>query len=105
MTDALRQRLDGADLLFFDGTTYEDDEMIRLGLSQKTAWRMGHMAMNGERGTIAALADVRVGRKVFIHINNSNPVLCSHSPERARVEAAGWEVARDGLAIELSGAV
>ena len=47
--DALRARLDGADLLFFDGTTYEDDEMIRLGLSQKTAWRMGHMAMNGAR--------------------------------------------------------
>jgi pyrroloquinoline quinone biosynthesis protein B len=104
VTDALRQRLDGADLLFFDGTTYEDDEMIRLGLSQKTAWRMGHMAMNGERGTIAALADVRVGRKAFIHINNSNPVLCSQSPERARVEAAGWEVAHDGLFIELSGA-
>ena len=103
MTDALRARLDGADLLFYDGTTYEDDEMIRAGLSHKTAWRMGHMAMNGERGSIAALADIDVGRKVFIHVNNSNPVLCSDSPERARVEAAGWEVARDGLAIELEG--
>ncbi len=97
MTEALRARLDGADLLFFDGTTYEDDEMIRLGLSHKTAWRMGHMAMNGERGSIAALDGVRVGRKIFIHINNSNPVLCSAQPERDRVEAAGWEVAHDGL--------
>jgi pyrroloquinoline quinone biosynthesis protein B len=96
MTDALRARLDGADLLFFDGTTYEDDEMIRMGLSHKTAWRMGHMAMNA---TIEALAEVRIGHKIFIHINNSNPVLCQGSPERARVEAAGWRVAHDGLSI------
>jgi len=102
VTGALRARLDGADLLFFDGTTFEDDEMIRAGLSHKTAWRMGHMAMNGERGSIAALDGVRIGRKVFIHINNSNPALCDHSAERGRVEAAGWEVARDGLAIELA---
>jgi len=102
VTGALRARLDGADLLFFDGTTFEDDEMIRAGLSPKTAWRMGHMAMNGERGSIAALDGVRIGRKVFIHINNSNPALCSHSVERARVEAEGWEIARDGLAIELA---
>jgi pyrroloquinoline quinone biosynthesis protein B len=102
MTGALRARLDGADLLFFDGTTFEDDEMIRAGLSHKTAWRMGHMAMNGERGSIAALDGVRIGRKVFTHINNSNPALCTHSAERSRVEAAGWEVACDGLAIELA---
>ena len=104
VTGALRERLEGADLLFFDGTTYEDDEMIRLGLSPKTAWRMGHMAMNGERGTIAALNQTNIGLRVFIHINNSNPVLCSDSPERKRVEAAGWEVARDGLSIDLTGA-
>jgi pyrroloquinoline quinone biosynthesis protein B len=101
MTDALRARLDGADLLFFDGTTYEDDEMIRLGLSHKTAWRMGHMAMNGARGTIAELAGVRVGAKYFIHVNNSNPALCRGAPERERVEAAGWRVAHDGLAVDL----
>ena len=97
VTSALRDRLDGADLLFFDGTTFEDDEMIRLGLSPKTAWRMGHLAMNGPRGSMAALADVNVGQKVFIHINNSNPVLCQGSPERSRVEAAGWRIAHDGL--------
>ncbi len=102
VTPALRDRLEGADLLFFDGTTFEDDEMIRAGLSQKTAWRMGHLAMNGERGSIEALEGVRIGRKVYIHINNSNPALCTHSAERARVEASGWEVARDGLAIELA---
>ena len=104
VTDALRARLDGADLMFFDGTTFEDDEMIREGLSPKTAWRMGHMAMNGARGSIEQLAGVDVARKVFIHVNNSNPALCRDSPQRAHVEAAGWRVAHDGLAIELGGA-
>jgi pyrroloquinoline quinone biosynthesis protein B len=100
MTDALRQRLDGAEIVFFDGTTFEDDEMIRLGLSHKTAWRMGHMAMNGEKGSIRALENVAIGRRVFIHINNSNPALLCDSPERARVEASGWEISFDGMAIE-----
>ncbi len=102
VTAALRERLDGADLLLFDGTTYEDDEMIQLGLSRKTAWRMGHMAMNGPRGSLAALEGLNVGRKVFIHINNSNPVLCRTSEARARVEAAGWSVAHDGLELVTS---
>jgi pyrroloquinoline quinone biosynthesis protein B len=101
VTPALKARLEGADVLFFDGTTFEDDEMIRLGLSPKTAWRMGHIAMNGPKGSVAQLADVRVGRRFFIHINNSNPVLRRGSAERDHVEAAGWEVARDGLSLEL----
>jgi len=101
VTAPLRARLEGADLLFFDGTTFEDDEMIRLGLSPKTAWRMGHMAM---RNSLDAWANVKIGRKVFIHINNSNPALCAGSEERARVEAAGWTVAHDGLAIDLGAA-
>jgi pyrroloquinoline quinone biosynthesis protein B len=101
VTASFKARLEGADVLFFDGTTYEDDEMIRLGLSPKTAWRMGHIAMNGPKGSLAALADVKVGRRFFIHINNSNPVLCRDSAERARVETAGWEVSHDGLALEL----
>ena len=96
MTNGLRARLEGADLLFFDGTTYDDDEMIRLGLSPKTAWRMGHMAM---RASVEALAELKIGRKIFIHINNSNPVLCRGSEERSRVEAAGWTLAHDGLAL------
>jgi pyrroloquinoline quinone biosynthesis protein B len=101
VTEALRARLEGADLLFFDGTTFEDDEMITAGLSHKTAWRMGHMAMNGAAGSIEQLAGVSVAKRVFIHINNSNPALCSDSPQRAHVEAAGWRVAHDGLVVEL----
>ena len=75
--------------------------MIRLGLSQKTAWRMGHMAMNGAAGRSRRSTESRVGAKYFIHINNSNPVLCRDAPERARVEAAGWQIAHDGLAVDL----
>jgi pyrroloquinoline quinone biosynthesis protein B len=100
MTDALRKRLDGADMVFFDGTTFEDDEMIRLGLSRKTAWRMGHMAMNGAKGSIRELSGLAIGRRIFIHINNSNPALLRDSPERAQVEAAGWEISFDGMAID-----
>ncbi len=100
MTDALRKRLEGAEILFFDGTTFEDDEMIRQGLMQKTAWRMGHMAMNGERGSLQSLVDVDIRRRVFVHINNSNPALRHESAERAQVEAAGWQVAHDGLLID-----
>jgi len=101
VTPAFKARLEGADVLFFDGTTYENDEMIRLGLSPKTAWRMGHMAMNGPKGSVSALADVKVGRRFFIHINNSNPVLRHDSAERAHVESAGWQIAHDGLALEV----
>jgi pyrroloquinoline quinone biosynthesis protein B len=94
-------RVEGADLLLFDGTTYTDDEMPRLGLSEKTAWRMGHLAISGPGGSLAAFAEAKIGKKIYIHINNSNPVLISGSPERMAVEAAGWHIAHDGMEIEL----
>jgi pyrroloquinoline quinone biosynthesis protein B len=75
--------------------------MPRLGLSQKTAARMGHLAMSGEGGSMAALADVHAGRRLFIHINNSNPALVDGSPERQAVEGAGWQLAHDGMRIEV----
>ncbi|TIS62020.1 MAG: pyrroloquinoline quinone biosynthesis protein B, partial [Mesorhizobium sp.] len=87
--------------LLFDGTVYTDDEMIIAGVGQKTGARMGHIAMSGEAGSIAALADVRTGRRVFIHINNTNPVLDESSAEHAAVRAAGWEIGSDGMEIEL----
>lgn len=101
MPDDLAARLDGADLLLFDGTTWRDDEMLRGGTGAKTGRRMGHMSMAGEDGSIAALAAIDVGRRVFIHINNTNPVLLPQSPERAAVAAAGWEIAWDGMEIDL----
>jgi pyrroloquinoline quinone biosynthesis protein B len=101
LDDALRERLSGTPLLFFDGTLYTNDEMIAQGLMNKTGDRIGHMNMSGEHGTVAAFADLGVKRKIFIHINNSNPALRDDSPERAAVERAGWEVSYDGMAIEV----
>jgi pyrroloquinoline quinone biosynthesis protein B len=101
LDDALRARLKGAPLLFFDGTLYANDEMIAQGLLNKTGERIGHMNMSGSAGSVAELAPLGVGRKVFIHINNSNPVLREGSPERATVDAAGWEVAYDGMEVKV----
>ncbi|RUV39787.1 pyrroloquinoline quinone biosynthesis protein PqqB [Mesorhizobium sp. M7A.F.Ca.MR.148.00.0.0] len=97
---ALRARLADAACLLFDGTVYTDDEMIVAGVGQKTGARMGHLAISGESGSIAGLADVKVGRRVFVHINNTNPILDENSAEHAAVKAAGWEIASDGLEVE-----
>lgn len=101
MTDDLRARLDGADLVFFDGTLWRDDEMQRAGLGEKTGERMGHMSMSGPDGSIAAFQNIRVGRKVFVHMNNTNPVHRPNSKERAEAEASGWTIGRDGMEITL----
>jgi pyrroloquinoline quinone biosynthesis protein B len=100
MTPALKRRLADADVVLFDGTLFTDDEMIRCGVGEKTGRRMGHMPIDGPDGTLAALADIRA-RRILIHINNTNPILIAGSPERRKVEAAGWEIAEDGLRIEL----
>jgi pyrroloquinoline quinone biosynthesis protein B len=101
MTDGVRRRLAGSALVFFDGTLWRDDEMIRLGVGTKTGRRMGHMSISGGDGTIAAFQDLGVARRIFIHINNSNPVLLADSPERRLAEAAGWEIAYDGMEVRL----
>jgi pyrroloquinoline quinone biosynthesis protein B len=101
MNDRLRRRLAGAALVFFDGTLWRDDEMIRIGVGDKTGRRMGHMSMSGEDGTIAAFRDLGVDRRIFIHINNSNPALLDDSPERRLANEAGWEIAYDGMEVRL----
>jgi pyrroloquinoline quinone biosynthesis protein B len=102
MVDAkLAQRLGGAELVLFDGTLYTDDEMIAQGLSSKTGGRMGHIAVSGTDGSLAAFRSLDVKRRIYVHINNSNPVLREDSRERAEVERAGWEVAFDGMEIRL----
>jgi len=101
ITERLRRRLSGSELVFFDGTLWRDDEMIRLGVGNKTGRRMGHISMSGEDGAIAAFRDLGVKRRIFIHINNSNPVLLDDSPERRAAEAAGWEIAYDGMEVRL----
>jgi len=101
MTESLRRRLAGTELVFFDGTLWRDDEMIRMGVGTKSGRRMGHMSMSGEEGTIDAFRDLGVKRRIFIHINNSNPVLLEDSVERRLAETAGWEIAYDGMEVRL----
>lgn len=101
VTDELRSRLSDIGCLLFDGTVYTDTEMPDAGVGAKTGQRMGHIAMSGENGAIAALAGLDLGRRIFVHINNTNPVLDPASAERKAVEAAGWHVGFDGQEIQL----
>jgi pyrroloquinoline quinone biosynthesis protein B len=101
MTPQLGLRLRDAELVFFDGTLWQDDEMIVQGVGEKTGRRMGHMSCSGEAGVIAAFANMNVARKIFIHINNTNPLLLDDSPERRFAGEAGWKVAYDGMEIVL----
>jgi len=101
VTDELKSRLHGAAAVFFDGTVWRDDELIAAGLGNKTGQGMGHIAMSGERGAIESLANLDIGRKLFLHINNSNPVLLRDSAERKMAERAGWQIPADGTEITL----
>jgi pyrroloquinoline quinone biosynthesis protein B len=96
----VQDRLARADVVLFDGTLYRDDEMILTGTGEKTGRRMGHMPIDGPDGTLATLTGLS-GRRLLIHINNTNPILIEGSPERTHVAAAGWEVAEDGMEIVL----
>lgn len=94
-------RVKGAPLVFFDGTLYTDDEMLEQGLMPKTGARMGHISISGSDGSIAAFESLDVARKVYVHINNSNPILDESSPQHAATRAAGWEIGYDGMEIAL----
>ena len=100
LTPSIRERLSRADVVLFDGTLFTDDEMIATGTGTKTGMRMGHMPIDGEGGSLAALSPL-AARRIFIHINNTNPILIDGSPQRRRVEKAGFEVAYDGMEIVL----
>jgi pyrroloquinoline quinone biosynthesis protein B len=97
---AMLERMQAADVVCFDGTLYQDDEMIAAGVGSKTGYRIGHMPIDGESGSLAALAGVKA-RRIYIHLNNTNPVLIGDSPERRRVESAGFEIGYDGMEIVL----
>jgi pyrroloquinoline quinone biosynthesis protein B len=101
MTPEVAQRLRGASLVFFDGTTWTDNEMRTSGVGEKTAARMGHMSMAGPAGSMAAFDGLDVRRKIYLHINNTNPVLRADAPERREAEARGWEIAEDGMEVAL----
>jgi pyrroloquinoline quinone biosynthesis protein B len=97
----LRRRLADAPLVLFDGTVWRDDEMITAGLGHKTGQAMGHLAMSGDDGALAALADLNIATKLFLHVNNSNPALLCGSAEHQALEQAGWQIPADGREVTL----
>jgi pyrroloquinoline quinone biosynthesis protein B len=99
--DSLLEQLEETDLLLFDGTFWSDDELIRVQGSGSTAGEMGHIPVSGAEGSLRKLAGLRRPRKVFVHINNTNPMLDETGTEYAQVRAAGWEVAEDGWSLDL----
>ena len=101
ITNDVAARLQKMPLAFVDGTLFTDDEMIIQGVGKKTGRRMGHMSISGAEGSLARLKLLGIGRKIYIHINNTNPILLEDSPERLHVEAEGFEVAYDGMEVRL----
>ena len=97
----LRERIETADHLLFDGTVFEDDEMPQLGLGEKTGRRMGHLPISGTDGPIAQLAHCNLKTKRFFHINNSNPIWDEQSPAHRTIRDAGWDICHDGLVFEI----
>jgi len=98
--DVLR-RLHGAACLLFDGTVFNDTELLDLGVIEKTGQRMGHVSIAGDDGSLHAFDGAEIKRKIYIHINTTNPILERGSREEAIVKEAGWEVAFDGMSINL----
>ena len=101
MPDWLKERVDNANLVLFDGTLWTDDEMIKENVGIKTGQRMGHMSMSGSSGSIEAFKELDIKRKIFIHINTTNPALLENSSERKIANEAGWEIAYDTMEIKI----
>jgi pyrroloquinoline quinone biosynthesis protein B len=101
LTAPIRAELDGCAALLIDGTCWQDDELIRLGLAGKTARDMGHLPISGPGGSLAELASLPIGRTIYTHINNTNPILLEDSAERRTLAGHGFEVAADGLELQI----
>ena len=102
MTEDLKNRVKEAPMVLFDGTLWTDDEMLKAKVGvQKTGQRMGHMSMSGEKGTIEIFKNLDVKKKIFIHINTTNPALLEDSNERKKINEEGWEVSYDGMEVNL----
>ena len=101
LTPSIISRLESSDCILVDGTFWQNDELVKLGMSSRTALAMGHLPLSGELSSLHRLSKLADSRKIFTHINNTNPILIDRSPERQMVEAAGMEVGYDGLTIEL----
>src|SRR5260370_36475984 len=94
--DVLLKQLDSTDLLLFDGTFWSDDELIHVQGSGHTARQMGHIPLSSSHGSLHKLASMRRPRKIFLHINNTNPILDPTSSQYAEARDADWQIAEDG---------
>jgi pyrroloquinoline quinone biosynthesis protein B len=101
LTPAVRAEIEGCECLLIDGTCWRDDELVRHGLAGKTSREMGHLPIDGPDGSLAQLPSLGVGRTIFVHMNNTNPILLEDAPERRIVEDSGMEVAMDGLEVRV----
>ena len=101
VNDALRAAVDGADAVLMDGTFWSDDEPRTTGITDITAREMGHLPVSGAGGSLEWLGGLPVRHRVYVHINNTNPMLNAASPERRRVDAAGVRVGADGDVFDL----
>jgi pyrroloquinoline quinone biosynthesis protein B len=101
LTASVYGQLDACTCLLVDGTCWHDDELIRLGVAGKTAREMGHLPISGPGGSLEQLSRLPIDRKIYIHINNTNPILLEDSPERRILEQHGMEVAMDGLELQI----
>jgi pyrroloquinoline quinone biosynthesis protein B len=101
LTRAVRAELENCACLLIDGTCWQDDELIRLGLAAKTARDMGHLPISGPGGSLGPLSVLPAEHKIYIHINNTNPILLEDAPERRIVERHGLRVAEDGLELQI----
>ncbi|MFJ6560325.1 pyrroloquinoline quinone biosynthesis protein PqqB [Streptomyces sp. NPDC091412] len=101
LAPAVRGEIEGCACLLIDGTCWSDDELVRLGLAGRTSREMGHLPIDGPDGSLAQLPSLGVRRTVFVHMNNTNPILLEDTPERRIVEKSGMEVATDGLEVQV----
>ena len=101
ITPSVYDGLEGADCVMFDGTFWSNDELSAQGFLEKSAKDLAHWPVGGQGGGLSMLSNITSPRRVFIHMNNTNPMLKEDSPERKIVEAAGWEVAWDGMEVRL----
>jgi pyrroloquinoline quinone biosynthesis protein B len=98
---AIAAHLAPSDVLLLDGTFWSSDELVSRGLGTARAEDMAHQPLGGDGGSLRALASTKgLGRKILTHINNTNPILRDGSPERARAQEMGWEIAHDGMEVE-----
>jgi pyrroloquinoline quinone biosynthesis protein B len=101
VSEAMLERLAACDYLLFDGTFWSDDEPLHIPGITRSARQMGHLPISGAGGSLDRLAGLKKPRKIFIHINNTNPILDEKSEEHRMVRESGWEIAWDGMEMAL----